>query len=99
MKIEIINFISLLPLGADVIGLNCCFDPQQLVEACIVMKKALKDAGYNKHIICQPIAYWTPDAGKDGYLGLPEYPFGKVHQILFALDFMIIIPGVFAILF
>ena len=42
------------------------------------MKDALERAGYKKHFICQPVAFWTPDAGKDGYLGLPEFPFGQL---------------------
>ena len=62
--------------GADVIGLNCCFDPEQLVEAVKTMKAALESSGYKKHLICQPLGCWTPDAGKDGYVGLPEFPFG-----------------------
>ena len=68
--------VHCLSSGADVIGLNCCFDPQHLVEAVKTMKIALEKAGYKKHLICQPVGFWTPDAGIDGYLGLPEYPFG-----------------------
>ena len=64
--------------GADVIGLNCCFDPSQLVEGLKDMKAALEKAGMKKHLICQPLGFWTPDAGKDGYLGLPEFPFGTL---------------------
>jgi len=36
----------------------------------------LESSGYKKHLICQPLGCWTPDAGKDGYIGLPEFPFG-----------------------
>lgn len=64
--------------GADVIGLNCCFDPEQTVKAVKTMKAALEKAGYRKHLISQPLGFWTPDAGRDGYLGLPEYPFGQL---------------------
>ena len=61
--------------GADVIGLNCLFDPDQTIAGVQAMKASLEAAGYKKHLISQPVAYWMKDAGIDGYSGMPEYPF------------------------
>jgi len=78
--------LKMAKAGADVIGLNCCFDPDHLVEAVKTMKIALEEAGYKKHLICQPVGFWTPDAGIDGYLGLPEYPFALEPRSLTRFD-------------
>jgi len=78
--------LKMAEAGADVIGLNCCFDPEQLVEAVKTMKAALESSGYKKHLICQPLGCWTPDAGKDGYIGLPEFPFALEPRFLTRFD-------------
>lgn len=41
------------------------------------MKTALTNAGLNVHLIVQPLGFHTPDAGKQGFIDLPEFPFGK----------------------
>ena len=41
------------------------------------MKKALDAAGIQKHLMVQPLGYLTPDASKQGFIDLPEFPFGK----------------------
>merc|ERR1719422_241381 len=41
-----------------------------------LMKKALDDAGIKVHLMVQPLAYITPDAKKQGFIDLPEFPFG-----------------------
>ena len=63
--------------GADIVGLNCCFDPSQSLEGMAMGKKALEEAGIKRHLIVQPLGCWTPDAGKDGYLSLPEAFLGE----------------------
>ena len=41
------------------------------------MKDALKANGFEKmHLMVQPLGYHTPDAGKQGFIDLPEFPFG-----------------------
>eukprot|EP00794_Sanderia_malayensis_P015198 gene15198-16767_t len=68
--------VKMAEAGADVIGLNCCFDHELILKGLKEMKRSLQEAGFGKkHLICQPIGLWTPDATKDGYLGLPEFPF------------------------
>lgn len=68
---------SLFYEGADIIGINCHFGPDECVEACRLMKKALDAAGIQKHLMVQPLGYLTPDASKQGFIDLPEFPFGK----------------------
>ena len=43
------------------------------------MKDALDAAGLKVHLMVQPLAYITPDAKKQGFIDLPEFPFGKEH--------------------
>lgn len=71
------NHILRLFLGADIVGINCHFGPDQCIEACRLMKEALDAAGIKKHLIVQPLGYLTPDAGKQGFIDLPEFPFGQ----------------------
>ncbi|XP_065061254.1 S-methylmethionine--homocysteine S-methyltransferase BHMT2-like isoform X1 [Rhopilema esculentum] len=78
--------VEMAKWGADVIGLNCCFGPELLVEAMKDVKDALEKAGLKKHLICQPLGFLTPDAGKDGYLGLPEFPFALEPRSLTRFD-------------
>jgi len=40
------------------------------------MKAALDAVGIKKHLMVQPLGYLTPDAGKQGFIDLPEFPFG-----------------------
>eukprot|EP00794_Sanderia_malayensis_P014943 gene14943-16484_t len=67
--------VKMAEAGADVIGLSCCFDHEQLLKGLKEMKKCLGEAGFGKtHLVCQPLGFWTPDAAKDGYRSLPEFP-------------------------
>jgi len=67
--------VRMAKAGADVVGINCHFDPQVCLEGMRVMKKALDDAGLHPHMIVQPLGYHTPDATKQGFIDLPEFPF------------------------
>ena len=49
--------------GADVVGVNCHFDPFVSLEALRKMKGGLDAAGLHPYLMCQPLAYFTPDAG------------------------------------
>jgi len=62
--------------GADVVGINCHFGPFVSLDCMRIMKKALDDAGIKVHLMVQPLAYITPDAQKQGFIDLPEFPFG-----------------------
>ncbi len=53
--------------GAHVVGVNCHFDPFVSLEAVARMKAALEEKGLLEkptYLMCQPLAYHTPDAGK-----------------------------------
>ena len=50
------------------------------------MKEALDAVGIKKYLMAQPLGYFTPDAGKQGFIDLPEFPFGKnlfIYEIYF----------------
>ncbi len=40
------------------------------------MKAALDAEGITCHLAVQPLAFMTPDACKQGFIDLPEFPFG-----------------------
>ena len=69
--------IVFLLAGADLIGVNCKFDPTMSLETVRLMKEALDKEGLNCHLMIQPVGYHTPDAGRTGFSSLPEMPFGK----------------------
>jgi len=76
--------------GADLVGINCHFDPFVSLECMEVMKTALEQSGHMKnpdfHLAVQPIAYWTPECatagGKQGFIDLPEFPFALEPRVL-----------------
>jgi betaine-homocysteine S-methyltransferase len=80
--------------GANVVGVNCHFDPFVTLETMQIMKDALEEENLlNKgspkakpgkqvshvnrkvYLMCQPLAFHTPDACKQGFIDLPEFPF------------------------
>ena len=63
--------------GADIIGVNCKFDPTTSMKALRLMKEALDKEGFNPYLMIQPVGYHTPDAGRVGFASLPEIPFGE----------------------
>ena len=76
--------------GADIIGINCFYDPDVCLKTMKAMKEALEKAGLKRHLIVQPVGYRTPEcldhtnpASKIGMTGLEEFPFGmKVTLIM-----------------
>ena len=64
-------------------GINCHFDPFVSLDALKLMKAGLEEAGLleTTHLMCQPLAYHTPDAGRQGFIDLPEFPFGLEPRI------------------
>jgi len=73
--------IKMAKTGAHVVGINCHFDPFVSLEALKKMKAALDAAGLNPYLMCQPLAFHTPDAGKQGFIDLPEFPFALEPRI------------------
>ena len=68
--------------GADVIGINCMYDPDICLETLAMMKAGLESAGLKAYLMAQPVGFHTQDnkTNPDGYLALPEFPFGKFDQ-------------------
>ncbi|CAB3984272.1 betaine--homocysteine S-methyltransferase 1 [Paramuricea clavata] len=68
--------VRLVKAGADVIGVNCKFDPPESLKAVAKMKEGLEKAGLKAHLMFQPLGFHCPDAdNKNGYLTLPEFPY------------------------
>ncbi|XP_031558118.1 betaine--homocysteine S-methyltransferase 1-like [Actinia tenebrosa] len=73
--------VRLVKAGADVVGVNCHFGPIKCLETMRLMKAALDAAGLKCHLMIQPLGYHTPDCGKQGFIDLPEFPFGLEPRI------------------
>lgn len=41
-----------------------------------LMKEGVEKAGLKAHYMSQPLAFHTPDCGCQGFIDLPEFPFG-----------------------
>jgi len=67
--------------GAHVVGINCHFDPFVSLECLKLMKAGLEAEGLKPHLMVQPLAFHTPDAGKQGFIDLPEFPFALEPRI------------------
>jgi len=80
--------VRMAKAGASVVGVNCHFDPFMSLDALKLMKKGLEDAGlFDKvYLMCQPLGYLTPDAGRQGFIDLPEFPFGLEPRVCTRFD-------------
>ena len=67
--------------GADMVGVNCHFDPFVSLKTMSKMKEGLESAGVRAYLQMQPIAYHTPDAGRQGFIDLPEFPFALESRV------------------
>ena len=67
------------PIGADVIGVNCMYDPEICLETLAMMKAGLESAGLKAYLMVQPVGFHTQEVARnpEGYMDLPEFPFGK----------------------
>lgn len=78
--------VRLVKAGADIVGINCKFDPYESIRAVVKMKEGLDKAGLEAYLAFQPLGFHCPDAGNKGYLGLPEYPFALEPRALTRWD-------------
>ena len=58
-------------------GVNCHFDPVTSVKTVKLMMEGVAGAGLEVHYMVQPLAYHTPDCNRQGFIDLPEFPFGE----------------------
>uniref|UniRef100_A0A3P8TMB8 Betaine-homocysteine methyltransferase n=1 Tax=Amphiprion percula TaxID=161767 RepID=A0A3P8TMB8_AMPPE len=65
--------------GAQIVGVNCHFDPMTCVKAVKLMKEGVEKSGLKAHYMVQPLAYHVPDSTYLGYTELPEFPFGTLE--------------------
>lgn len=74
--------------GADIVGVNCCFDPSICLAVVKEMKAALEKEGLKRHLIVQPICYHTPELTYDriGLSGVPEFPFALESRLMSRWD-------------
>jgi betaine-homocysteine S-methyltransferase len=79
--------VRMFKAGAEIVGVNCHFDPFVSLKAMKLMKAGLEEAGlWNgptkaPFLMCQPLAFMTPDAQLQGFIDLPEFPFGLEPRI------------------
>ncbi|XP_031559764.1 betaine--homocysteine S-methyltransferase 1-like [Actinia tenebrosa] len=78
--------LRLARAGADIIGVNCRFDPERSLEVMKEMQHALKKEGIKMHYMVQPLGFWTPDANALGFIGLAEFPFAMDPRALTRWD-------------
>jgi betaine-homocysteine S-methyltransferase len=68
--------------GTHVVGVNYHFDPFVSLTAMKKMKEGLDKAGLKPYLMCQHLAYHTPDTSKQGFIHLPEFPFALEPRVL-----------------
>ncbi|XP_041042322.1 betaine--homocysteine S-methyltransferase 1 [Carcharodon carcharias] len=78
--------VRLVKAGADLVGVNCHFDPTTCLKTMKLMKEGLEAANLKAHLIVQPIALHTPDCNKQGFIDLPEFPFALEPRLLTRWD-------------
>ncbi|XP_041667729.1 betaine--homocysteine S-methyltransferase 1 [Cheilinus undulatus] len=78
--------VKLVKAGAQIVGINCHFDPATCVKTVKMMKEGVEKAGLKAHYMCQPLAYHTPDCNCQGFIDLPEFPFSLEPRILTRWD-------------
>lgn len=67
--------VRMAQAGAQLVGVNCLFEPSTLIEVMADMKRALDKAGLKPHLIVQPLGFLCPDGGNFGWINIPEFPF------------------------
>ncbi|XP_026212471.1 LOW QUALITY PROTEIN: betaine--homocysteine S-methyltransferase 1 [Anabas testudineus] len=78
--------VKLVKAGAQIVGVNCHFDPVTCVKTVKLMKEGVEKAGLKAHFMSQPLAYHTPDCNCQGFIDLPEFPFSLEPRILTRWD-------------
>jgi len=67
--------VRMAKAGADLVGLNCLFDPFQMLDCMKIMKDAMDKEGLKPFLMCQPLGYRAPDGGHMGWINIPEFPY------------------------
>jgi betaine-homocysteine S-methyltransferase len=78
--------IQMAKAGAHVVGINCHFDPFVSLKSMKKMKAGMDAAGLSPYLMLQPLTFHAPDAGQQGFIDLPEFPFGLEPRICTRYD-------------
>ena len=78
--------IRMAKAGADLVGLNCFFDPFIMLECIKVMKEALDGQDLKPFLMSQPLGFRDPDAGEQGWNSLPEYPYALEPRLITRIE-------------
>ncbi|XP_071760753.2 betaine--homocysteine S-methyltransferase 1-like [Centroberyx gerrardi] len=78
--------VRLVKAGAQIVGVNCHFDPMTCVKTVKMMKEGVEKARLKAHFMIQPLAYHTPDCNCQGFIDLPEFPFSLEPRMLTRWD-------------
>uniref|UniRef100_A0AAY4BQI7 Hcy-binding domain-containing protein n=1 Tax=Denticeps clupeoides TaxID=299321 RepID=A0AAY4BQI7_9TELE len=78
--------VRLVKAGAQIVGVNCHFDPMTCVKTARLMKEGVERVGLRAHYMVQPLAYHTPDCNRQGFIDLPEFPFALEPRVLTRWD-------------
>ncbi|XP_077981780.1 betaine--homocysteine S-methyltransferase 1-like [Glandiceps talaboti] len=73
--------VRMAQAGADIVGVNCHFGPTESLAAILKMRDALRETGLKPHLMIQPLGYRTPDASRQGFIDLPEFPFALEPRV------------------
>ncbi|XP_078381086.1 betaine--homocysteine S-methyltransferase 1-like isoform X1 [Oculina patagonica] len=74
--------VRIAKAGADIIGVNCLFEPDICLRTVQIMRDALNASGMPRPLMVQPVAYKTPDADRRGMVALPESPFAMECRLM-----------------
>jgi len=74
--------------GADILGINCQFDPFTCNKTIKLMKDALDEAGLHPYLMLQPLGFHVPETVNNphGYTDLPECPLGLESRTITRFD-------------
>jgi len=85
--------VRIAKAGADIVGINCFWDPDVCLKTMAAMKEALEKAGLKRHLMVQPVGYKTPEcldhnnhASRMGMTALAEFPFALESRLLNRFD-------------
>jgi betaine-homocysteine S-methyltransferase len=78
--------VRLARTGADIIGVNCRFEPDTLIDTIVLMQKAINKEGLSAHYLIQPCGYRTHDACMKGFPQVPECPFALESRLISRWD-------------
>ncbi|CAH1241951.1 BHMT [Branchiostoma lanceolatum] len=80
--------VRMAKAGADVIGVNCKFDPTTCLKTVRMMREALDREGLSPFLMVQPVGFHCPEVEMqhEGYGMLPENPFALEPRQLTRFD-------------